>query len=209
MGVNTLLTSQMSHLTWYVARAGGIIAWATCTASIIWGLTLSTRVIKRRGIPAWLLDLHRFLGALTIVFTVLHLGGLYFDTYAHFGFRDMLVPMATSWRPGAVAWGIVAFYLLLAIQITSLVMKRIPRKLWRAVHMTSVALFVTGTVHGLLAGADAANRLVQWVLVGTTAIALFLVFLRIAARNEPAENPRTAAVRAAAARAKGPATEAA
>jgi hypothetical protein len=50
-----------SQLWWYVARSGGLVAWATCTASIAWGLALSTRIVRKRGLPAWLLDLHRFL----------------------------------------------------------------------------------------------------------------------------------------------------
>ena len=57
-------------LAWYVARSSGIVAWATVTASILWGLTLSSRLVRKRGVPAWLLDLHRYLGTLSLVFVV-------------------------------------------------------------------------------------------------------------------------------------------
>ena len=60
-------------LAWYVARSSGIVAWATVTASILWGLTLSSRLVRKRGVPAWLLDLHRYLGTLSLVFVVVHL----------------------------------------------------------------------------------------------------------------------------------------
>ena len=53
-----------TKLAWYVARSSGIVAWATVTASILWGLTLSSRLVRKRGVPAWLLDLHRYLGTL-------------------------------------------------------------------------------------------------------------------------------------------------
>jgi len=33
----------------------------------------------------------------------------------HFGPAQLLIPLASAWRPGAVAWGIVAFYLLVAV----------------------------------------------------------------------------------------------
>ena len=37
---------------------------------MFWGLLLSSRVLQRSARPPWLLDLHRFLGALTAAFTV-------------------------------------------------------------------------------------------------------------------------------------------
>lgn len=149
-------------LAWYVSRASGLIAWALVAASIVWGITLSSRLLRRRGIPAWLLDLHRYLGLLAVVFTLVHLAGLVADNFVHFGLKELFVPMATDWRPGATAWGIVAFYLLIAIQITSLLMRRMPRKIWHSVHLLAYPLFVVGTVHGFQSGADRSNKLVQW-----------------------------------------------
>ncbi len=149
-------------LAWYVSRASGLIAWALVAASIVWGITLSSRLLRRRGIPAWLLDLHRYLGLLAVVFTLVHLAGLVADNFVHFGFEELFIPMATDWRPGATAWGIVAFYLLIAIQITSLLMRRMPRKIWHSVHLLAYPLFVVGTVHGFQSGADRSNKLVQW-----------------------------------------------
>lgn len=189
-----MIVAMTTKLTWYVARAGGLVAWATCTASIVWGLLLSTRLVRRKGVPAWLLDLHRFLGALTIVFTLVHMAGLYFDKYVPFGPRELLVPMASPWRPGAVAWGIVAFYVLLAIGVTSLLMRRIKRSWWHAVHLTSFGLFVTATVHGFTAGADRTNLLVVWLaLVGALTVT-FLVVVRLLAPREAARAVRSAPV---------------
>ena len=75
-------------LAWYVARSSGIVAWATVTASILWGLTLSSRLVRKRGVPAWLLDLHRYLGTLSLVFVLIHLGGLWADNFVYFGWRN-------------------------------------------------------------------------------------------------------------------------
>ena len=44
------------------------------------------------------------------------------------GPAELFVPLASAWKPGAVAWGVVALYLLLAIEITSLLQRRIPRR---------------------------------------------------------------------------------
>jgi hypothetical protein len=142
---------------WYVARATGYVAWALVSVSVISGLLLSTRLAKGYVTPAWILDLHRFLAGAAVAFTGLHLVGLVADTYVHFGVADLLVPFASSWKSGAVALGIVAFDLLLAIEISSLYMRRLSRRLWHAVHLTSYVLFWAATFHLLTAGTDATN----------------------------------------------------
>ena len=164
-------------LSWYVARSSGLIAWALVTASILWGITLSSRLVRKRGIPAWLLDLHRYLGTLSIVFTAVHLAALVADNWVYFGWKELFIPMATEWRPGPTAWGIAAFYLMIAIQITSWMMRRLPRRLWHAIHLLSFPLFIAATIHGFQSGADRSNRLVQWLaFVGITLVITLVIF---------------------------------
>ena len=178
---------------WYVARSGGIVAWVLVTLSVLWGLILSTKVISRRGAPAWLLDLHRWFGATSIVFTAIHLIGLVADSYVYFGWSELFVPMASDWQPGAVAWGIVAFYLLIAVEVSSLMMRRIPRKLWRYIHWTSFAVFFMGSLHGLQAGTDTSNRLYVWVGLASVQLVLFLTVVRLAAQRRFKRMSRAAA----------------
>ena len=80
------------------------------------------------------------------MFTGLHVGAILLDTYVHFDPISVLVPFATSWHPGAVAWGIAGLYLLLAVELTSLLRTRIPRKLWRLTHFASFPLFALAQV---------------------------------------------------------------
>lgn len=160
-----------AQVWWYAARAGGIVAWALLTASTAWGLALSSRAFGRRPRPAWLLDLHRYLGGLAVVFVGVHLASLVADTYVHFGLADLLLPFASSWHPVAVAWGVVAMWLLLAVELTSLARRSLPRRVWRRVHYASFPLFLLTTVHGVTAGTDATGPIV----VVTTAIAFGVI----------------------------------
>ena len=178
-------------LAWYTARASGLVAWAVVTASILWGLAVSTRLIRRKGVPAWLLDLHKFLGTLSVLFVAVHLVALWADNYVSFGPRELFVPMATNWRPGAVAWGIVATYLLVAIQLTSWSMRRLPRRLWHTVHFTSVPMFVLATVHGFASGADNKNLAVQWAALSGGLLVVFLVTFRLLAPRRAARRARS------------------
>jgi methionine sulfoxide reductase heme-binding subunit len=168
-----------TQLWWHVARATGLVAWALLASSVIVGLLLSTRLTRGRPTPAWLTDMHRFLGGTAVVFTLLHVGGLVADTYVHFGLADLLVPFASSWRPGAVALGVVSLYLLAAIELTSLLRRRIPRSVWRRVHLTSFVLFWTATFHFLLAGSDSGHPLARWGINITPATVVFLSLVRI------------------------------
>jgi hypothetical protein len=171
------------HLSWYAARASGLVAWGLVTASILWGLTLSTRLVRRKGIPAWLLDVHRYLGTLSLVFVAVHVGALTADNYVHFGWAELFVPMASSWRPVAVAWGIVATYLLVAIQVTSWFMRKMPRRVWHAVHLSSFGLFAVATAHGFTTGADASKVAVRWVAATGVCFVVVLLFLRTTRRD--------------------------
>lgn len=172
-------------LWWYVARSTGIVAWALVAAAVIWGLLLTTRLVGGRSAPKWLLDLHRFLGGLAVIFTGLHLVGLVADSYTHFGPTDLLVPFASAWKPLPVALGVVAMYLLAAVELTSLAMKRLPRRLWRWVHLTSFGSFWLATLHGVLAGTDASNPVLWVAYLVTASVVLFLTVFRTLA------DPRT------------------
>ncbi|MEQ1785709.1 MAG: ferric reductase-like transmembrane domain-containing protein [Acidimicrobiales bacterium] len=176
-----MLAELNPQLAWYAARSSGLVAWALVTASILWGLALSTRLIRRRGVPAWLLDLHRFLGTLSLVFVGVHLVALWADSYVRFTWTELFVPMASTFRPGAVAWGIAGTYLLVAVQVTSWLMKRLPRRFWHTVHLSTFALFVVSSVHGFQAGADRGALAVEWLALTGGTLVLFLVLFRVLA----------------------------
>jgi DMSO/TMAO reductase YedYZ heme-binding membrane subunit len=167
----------MNQLFWYTARAGGIVAWGLLAASVIWGLWLSGRVRPLGARPAWILDLHRFLGGLATIFVGVHVGSILLDSYTSFGLTDVLVPFASSWHPVAVAWGVVAMYVLLTVELTSLARQRLPQRLWRTLHVASLPLFVLSTIHYVVAGTDASNP-VSLAAIGLSTAAIGVLFAR-------------------------------
>jgi hypothetical protein len=164
---------------WFTARASGIVAWALAASTVIWGLAFSTRVLGRRPRPAWLFDLHRFLGGLTLSFTGVHALAVIADSYVHFSLVNVFVPLTGDWHPLAVAWGIVGSYLLLAIELTSLARAHLPRTLWRRVHYASFALFAVTTVHGLSAGSDRRSPAFLVAVVATCGVVAVLTAARV------------------------------
>lgn len=184
---------------WYIARSGGIVAWALVTLAVCWGLFLSTKAAAKATQPKPLLNLHRFLGGLSITFTAIHLFGLIMDSYIHFGWMEILIPWTSEWQPTAVAWGVIAFYLLLAVEITSLLKQKIPQPVWRQIHRMSFGLYIFATVHGIQAGTDTGNAWYQMVMLASINIVAFLVILLILAHRKSHVAAQAARAKAAAA----------
>lgn len=176
---------------WYVARASGLVAWLLLTGATLWGVVLSTRLLGKRVTPAWLLDLHRHLGALATIFTALHLAGLVADSWIEIGAVELLVPFTGEYRPVAVAWGVLALYVLVAVEVSSLLKRRLPVRLWRRIHQTSALLWVLATAHTLAAGTDAGNPLLQWVALLSVLAVVFAAVVRVLS-PEPDRAPRPA-----------------
>jgi hypothetical protein len=164
---------------WYVARASGIVAWLMLTASVLWGVVLSTKAFPQHRRPAWLLDLHRWLGGLTVGFVAIHLIALVADSYTTFTLRDLAIPFASDWKPGAVALGVVAAWTLVAVEATSLAMKLLPRKAWRAIHLTSYVTFWLTTLHAALAGTDRSQVLYQATAAVSIAVVAWAIVYRL------------------------------
>jgi ferredoxin-NADP reductase len=86
------------------------------------------------------------------------------------------VPFAASWRPAAVALGVVAVYLLAAVILTSALARHLPRRWWRRIHLASHPLFWLATLHALMAGTDAATPAMTVAASGAAGLVLALTF---------------------------------
>jgi len=176
---------------WFLARASGIVGWGFLTASVLWGIFLSTDLFEKHRRPAWLLDLHRWLGGLTVSFVAIHMAALMADSFIEFDIFDLVVPFAADWKPVPVALGVIAMWGLVAVQTTSLAMKRVPRKYWRVVHLTSYLTFWLTSLHGTFAGTDAT----QPVYVVTSVLSVLAVIFAVSYRILNGRKRRGAASR--------------
>jgi DMSO/TMAO reductase YedYZ heme-binding membrane subunit len=174
---------------WYVNRAAGLVSWALLSASVIFGLLLSSKALGRKVRPNWLQDLHRGLSGLAVAFVAVHVAGAIGDDYLHVGWAEVLVPFTSSWRPVAIAWGVVSMYLLIAVEASSLLRKHVPKAAWRKIHVLSFPLFVTATAHGITAGTEMGTTAgIAAAALATSAIAGLTTF-RVMAELDKAKHP--------------------
>lgn len=177
----------MTQLWWFIARSTGVMAWLAAAGSIVVGLLIAAGSLSRGTRRPWLVDLHRALSGLAAILVVAHLVAVIADSFEHFTFVDVLVPMASGWRPGAVAWGIVALYVLALVELTSLARRHMSYGLWRRLHQTSFALFWLMSLHAFYAGTDTANPLLIAIGLGFGCAVLTLTLRRVVVR--PASSP--------------------
>ena|SRR5579859_4980068 len=163
--------------SWHLIRACGLVAYALLTGSTLWGIFLSSRVIKDWSPGALSLLLHSATSWLAIVFAGIHGILLLFDTYYQFQPSNLLIPFTGPYRPIPVGLGVIGLYLLVVISISFNLRRWIGNRAWRLVHYLSYAAFVLITVHVLLAGTDAVQPGMRIVLgiFAFTVTALVLV----------------------------------
>jgi methionine sulfoxide reductase heme-binding subunit len=142
------------NVAWYVARAGGMLAFLLLTATVVIGLTMSSRVRLRRWPRFAVEDVHRFLGLLTWSFVGVHAVALIADTYLSFSIGDLLIPGVAPYRPLPTALGVVALELLAALALANLLRPRLSYTFWRRTHYLNFAVWLLVFVHGVTAGTD-------------------------------------------------------
>ena len=175
---------------WFVARASGMVAWVLLTATVLWGILLPAKMFPKQR-PAWILDLHRWMAGLTIGFLAVHLGSLVADNYLHFGVSELLVPGQSEYQTTAVALGILAMWLLLIVELTSLAKKHLPRRAWHGIHLFSYAIFMLTSLHGVLAGTDAQNPLFLATTIAAVASVVFATVYRVITRRDRTRRVRS------------------
>ncbi len=178
------------HIWWYITRASALIAWVLMTLSVVWGILLSTRVMRRIDNPAWLQDLHRYLGGMTLIMVALHMVSLMLDGWLQFSLAETLVPFATDFKPTAVALGILAFYILVAVQGSSLMINILPRKFWKGLHYSSYVALVLVSLHAGWTGTDVSSWWYRVLAISLISIATISVLLRIIVGNKTAKVPQ-------------------
>ncbi|MET0879967.1 MAG: hypothetical protein ABWZ14_00350, partial [Acidimicrobiales bacterium] len=79
--------------------------------------------------------------------------------------------------------------------VSSLLMKQIPKRWWRRIHLTSYAVAVMTTVHLFTAGTDATTVALRWITIVTTTFTTFFLLYRKLGPKKAARIPVAARTR--------------
>ena len=160
---------------WYLARGTGAVALILLTAVVVLGILGSVRFAAPRW-PRFAVDaVHRDLSLLVIVVLAIHVITSVLDGFAPITLLDGVIPFATPYRPLWMGLGTLAFDLLLAIAITSLVRRRLGYGAWRAIHWLAYVSWPVAVLHGLGTGSDVK----QWWMLGLTVACIVAVLAAV------------------------------
>jgi len=131
------------------------------------------------GVPRFVVDgLHRTASLLAVAFLVVHIITAVLDSFASISLTDAIIPFVGSYRPLWLGLGAVAFDLLLAVAITSLVRARMGHSAWRGIHWLAYAAWPIAIVHGFGTGSDVHQTWLQVVSVACIAAVLLAIVAR-------------------------------
>ena len=142
------------QILWLVARGAGMVSLVLFTAVVCLGVL----TVVRWQSPSWprflSVGLHRNLALLSVVFLVLHIVTAIVDPYTSLGLVAAAIPFASSYRPLWVGLGVIAFDLLMALVVSSLLRARLGQRAWRAIHWLAYAAWPLALGHGFGSGSD-------------------------------------------------------
>jgi predicted ferric reductase len=144
----------MTDALWYFARGSGLMSLVLLTVVVALGIG------ARSGRPAFGLPrfavslLHRNAALLAVTLIAGHVLSLFFDPYAQLRLIDLVAPFLGAYRPLWLGLGTLAFDLVVALVVTSLLRHRLGVRAWRAVHWLAYLCWPIALLHGLQTGTD-------------------------------------------------------
>jgi Ferric reductase like transmembrane component. len=185
------MTTAMHQAFWLASRAFGITALLGLTASVLLGLAMSTRIVRRPGRPAKLKRAHEATTLVTLGLIVVHGGLLLFDSYLRPGLAGIAVPFTMSYRPVFTGLGIIAGWTAATLGLTFYVRRWIGSRTWRMMHRFTILAYGLAVVHVAGAGTDARH---PWMIALLTLLIVPVAFL-FTYRVFPSRHARTLSVR--------------
>ena len=155
------LFAATTSATWLLTRASGAVSLLLLTATFALGIADVARWRSRMW-PRFAVDaLHRNLALLAVAFVGVHVFTTLIDRFVSIGVVAAFVPFSNGYKTFFLGLGALAFDLLLALIVTSMLRQRIGVRVWRAVHWAAYACLPVALIHALGTGSDASQ---PWML---------------------------------------------
>ena len=174
------MAATSTKALWYLTRGSGVVTLILLTVSTVLGVTTALRWATARW-PRFIIEgLHKNASLLSIVFLAIHIATAVIDGYVPIRWIDAVVPFTSQYKPLWMGLGALAFDLILAVIVTSLLRVRIGHRVWRAVHWMAYACWPVAVLHGLGIGSDSGQTWMQIIDVVAIAAVAAAVFARSA-----------------------------
>jgi sulfoxide reductase heme-binding subunit YedZ len=180
---------------WYLARATGVVSLVLLTTSVVLGVLGPLRFTVPGRWPRFAIDtLHRDVSLLVLAVLAIHIATSVLDAFAPISWLASVVPFVSAYRPLWLGLGALAFDLLIALVVTSMLRRRLGYRSWRAIHWLAYASWPVAVLHGLGTGSDVKAWWSLLITIACMGAVLAAVWARIRAASPAYGSAREAAV---------------
>jgi sulfoxide reductase heme-binding subunit YedZ len=178
-----------------ISGSMGLVASGALTFNVILGMFLSTNfktttywkklppIVKKYPIIKY----HNFTAYIAFCSIVLHLIFLFLYKEPGFSIDILLTPLAVPKQPNIVLLGVIGFYGLIIVLISSqkIIRKKLGFNTWKRIHLISYLTSLAFLIHGLLMDPLLKDRPTDWLDAekffseGLVIVFLVAVFIRI------------------------------
>jgi sulfoxide reductase heme-binding subunit YedZ len=177
-----------SNAVWYLMRGSGVTALLLLTGVVALGV-MTSRKTSLPTLPRFAtLTLHRSISLLAVVFLALHVVTAALDPYAQVRVVDTLLPFLGTWQAFWLGLGTLSLDLFVAVIVSSLLMKQIGRRAWRAIHWLGYATWPVAFLHSLGMGSDTGTPWLRALCVAMFGAVAAAVLWRVSAAPAPRGN---------------------
>jgi len=166
---------------WYLSRSSGLMAYSLLWMSTVAGLLMSSRARLLPGRTA--MELHKMTSGTALAFALFHGLVLSGDRYMNWNLADLLLPLATSYKPFWLSAGQLSLTFSAALLASSALRQSLGNKAWRALHYLAFLSYWLALAHAMAMGRDAGHPLIAGFYTLTGAVTLWLTTARIWVRE--------------------------
>ena len=169
---------------WYLTRASALVGYFLLWVSIFLGLAIRTPILKKIIKPIYSFQMHCWISLQAVFFAGLHGIFLLFDKYVGFGWSNILIPYCPTEKVNVqfLALGIIGFYVMIILVLTSYLRKYISQTIWRGLHFLNIGLFVIVFIHALFLGTDLKSGILREIFIYANTVLAVLFIINIFSR---------------------------
>jgi len=167
---------------WYFTRTSGLLAFLCLWIAVFLGLAIRNPLLKKFVNPIYNFDFHCFISALATFWGLAHGTSLLLDKRFPFTASEVFIPFfyhGTLVNPNYLALGILAFYAITIVTITSYLRNHLNHIFWRTTHFLGFIAFLFIIMHGMRNGTDLKTGHIAIFYLGVSIILIILYLTNI------------------------------
>jgi len=190
-GMSASLQGDFPKVFWFLSRSSAIVAYALLWLALCFGVLITNKLARLWPGGPVAFDMHQYAVLLGLAFALFHALILMGDRYINLSLPRVLTPFASlDYRPLAVGFGQVAFYLMVVIAASFYLRRRLTVYGWRWIHYLGYGAYLMAVGHGIFSGTDSGAPWARFLYGATGGLLLFLFIYRVlASRFKPQAHP--------------------